>query len=192
MKKVFCLLLMLAAVCCAAACAEEKVPGLGPGDWAFNHAPETTVLLLREDGTAEFQGKPYSWEDDGTFLRLTEAETEEELPLRYQITEKKTLLWIPTVYRRYEQMPGEDLIGAWVGEESGGSTFIFTEDSRFLEDGTFTGVFRTDPEAGTFLLIYPEYFDDTLCYYRMEGNDILTVEYPWILVETEKDPSTTP
>ena len=34
-------------------------------------------------------------------------------------------------------------------------------------------------------VIYSQYFDDTLCYFRMDGNDALTVEYPWTMVETQ-------
>ena len=43
--------------------------------------------------------------------------------------------------------------------------------------------------TAAFLLVYPQYFDDTLCYYRMEENDTMTVEYPWPLVETQAKPS---
>jgi hypothetical protein len=159
------------------------------GGWAFNYAPEEAVLLVREDGTAEYEGRAFSWEDNGTFLVLTDAETGEKVSLRYTVKEGTILLYLPKVYLRFADLPGEGLTGAWIGEESEGSTFIFREDHRFLEDGTFTGTFRADPEAGTFLLIYPQYFDDTLCYFRMEGNDRMTVEYPWPLVEWQKEPS---
>ena len=59
----------------------------------------------------------------------------------------------------------------------------------FLEDGTFVGTFTEDPEAGTVQLVYlQQMFDDTLCYFRLEGNDVLKMEYPWPLVETQKAP----
>ena len=58
----------------------------------------------------------------------------------------------------------------------------------FLEDGTFTGTYRVDPEAGTIQLVYIGGFGDALLYFTQEGNDDLKVEYPWILVETQKTP----
>lgn len=179
------LVLILVFSICVAALAEETA--FRPGDWAFDYAPEQSVLLLREDGTAVYEGQECRWTDDGTFLRLT-AEGGEETAIRYLVTEKKTILYFPKVYVRVENDPGEGLIGAWVGRETKGSTFIFRKDGMFLEDGTFTGTFRTDPEAGTFLLVYIKYFDDTLCYYRMEGNDVLTVDYPWPMVERQETP----
>ena len=178
------LILILSMV--AAASAESA--SFRPGDWAFNHEPEKSVLLLREDGTAIWQGTECTWKDDGDFIHLT-PESGEEISIRYQATEEKTLVWLPVEYRRAEEVPGEGLNGAWIGKESEGSTFIFREsDHMFLEDGTFTGTFTVDPEAGTLLLAYIQYFDDTLCYFRLEGNDVLKMEYPWPLVETQQTP----
>ena len=171
----------------AAASAENA--GFRPGDWAFNYEPESSVLLLREDGTAVWKGNEYTWKDDGEWLHLA-PDGGEEILIRYQATEEKTLIWLPVEYQRVEEVPGEGLAGAWIGKESEGSSFIFREaDRMFLEDGTFTGTFRTDEEAGTVLLVYLQHlFDDTLCYFRLEGNDILLMEYPWALVETQKAP----
>ena len=179
------LVLILIFSLSVAALADEAV--FKPGDWAHDYAPEESVLLLREDGTAVYQGKECSWSDDGEFLRLT-AKGGEETVLRYLVREEKTYLYFPAVYVRTENDPGEGLIGAWIGRESEGSTFIFRNDGMFLEDGTFTGYFKTDEEAGTFLLIYLKYFDDTLCHYRLEGNDVLIVEYPWPMVERQETP----
>lgn len=181
-RKIVCLILLFAL--CAAGTAVSESTQIAAGDWAFNHAPEESVLLLREDGTAVFRGQEYSWTGDGEFIRLA-AEGGEEISLRFVTTEEKTLLYIPSEYIREEDYPGEGLYGAWVGKEHEGSTFIFRDDNRFLEDGTFTGTFRIDEEDGTFLLIYPEYFDDTLCYFRLDGNNVLTVDYPWPMVETQ-------
>jgi len=166
--------------------ATAENAGFPTGDWAFNYAPEESVLLLREDGTAVLKGQDYTWTDDGEFLTLTE-ENGETVSLRYLATEKKTLLYFPTEYVRAEDVPGFGLIGAWKGKESEGSTFIFRSDKMFLEDGTFTGTFRMDPEAGTLLLVYIKYFEDTLCYFRLD-NDILTVDYPWPMVERQATP----
>ena len=95
------------------------------------------------------------------------------------------MLYIPTEYVRAEGYFREGLPGVWTGKGEGKSSFIFRDDGMFLEDGTFIGTFRTDPEAGTILLAYSQYFDDTLCYFRMDGNDALTVDYPWTMVETQ-------
>ena len=183
-KTVFPALLLILILCVLSAAPAENA-GFTPGDWAFNYEAETSVLLLREDGTAVWKGTDCTWKDDGEFLHLAPAEGE-EISIRYRIADGKTLIWLPAEYRRAEEVPGEGLIGAWIGTESEGSNFIFREaDHMFLEDGTFTGTFTEDPEAGTVLLAYLQYFDDTLCYYRLEGNDILKMEYPWPLVETK-------
>ena len=185
-KAVFLFLVLVLLAGFAAAGAEEA--GFRPGDWAFNHAPETSVLVLREDGTGVFQGVSCIWEDDGTFLHLT-AETGEELSLRYLTSEERTVIYLPAEYVRVEGDAHEGVFGSWKGKTSEGSTFIFRqEDKRFLEDGTFTGTFRADPEEGTILLVYIGGFGDTLLYYSQEGNDSLTVEYPWPLVETQPAP----
>lgn len=181
-RKLLCLLLLFAL--CATGTAVSESAQINPGDWAFIHAPEESVLLLREDGTAVFRGRDYSWTGEGEFIRLAAGDGE-ELALRFQVSEDKTLLYIPTEFIRMEGYTGEGLYGAWIGKEHEGSTFVFRDDDMFLEDGTFTGTFRTDPEAGTFLLVYSQYFDDTLCYFHMDGNDTLTVDYPWTMVQTQ-------
>ena len=186
LRKVLCFVCLAVCLIPFSAFGTEAASPL-VGDWAFNYEPETSVLLIREDGTAEFDGRMFIWEDDGFFLLLTDENSGETISLRYMLKEETILLYLPKVYLRMEGIPGEGLIGVWTGQESEGSSFIFREDHRFLEDGTFTGTFQEDLEAGTFLLIYPQYFDDTLCYYRMEGTDTMMVEYPWPLTETQAE-----
>ena len=181
-RKLVCLLLLFAL--CAAGTAVSESTQITAGDWAFIHAPEESVLLLREDGTAVFKGQEYSWTGDGEFIRLA-SESGEEISLRFVTTEEKTLLYIPKEYVRAEGYSREGLPGVWTGKGEGKSSFIFRDDEMFLEDGTFIGTFRVDEEAGTILLAYSQYFDDTLCYFRMDGNDALTVDYPWTMVETK-------
>ena len=181
-RKLVCLLLLFAL--CAAGTAVSESTQITAGDWAFTHAPEESVLLLREDGTAVFKGQEYSWTGDGEFIRLA-AEGGEEISLRFVTTEEKTLLYIPKEYVRAEGYSREGLPGVWTGKGEGKSSFIFRDDEMFLEDGTFIGTFRVDEEAGTILLAYSQYFDDTLCYFRMDGNDALTVDYPWTMVKTQ-------
>ena len=181
-KKLVCLLLLFAL--CAAGTAVSESTQITAGDWAFIHAPEESVLLLREDRTAVFRGAECSWTGDGELIHLIPEEGG-EITLRLVTTEEKTVLYIPTEYVRAEGYIREGLPGVWTGKEAGKSSFIFRDDSVFLEDGTFTGTFRVDEEAGTILLVYSQYFDDTLCYFRMDGNDALTVDYPWTVTETQ-------
>ena len=95
-RKLVCLLLLFAL--CAVGTAVSESTQITAGDWAFTHAPEESVLLLREDGTAVFKGQEYSWTGDGEFIRLA-AESGEEISLRFVTTEEKTLLYIPTEYK---------------------------------------------------------------------------------------------
>ena len=179
---------VLVILLCFSVIVTAGAEGFPAGDWAFIHAPEESVLLLREDGTAVLKGREYTWQDDAEngFLRF--ASEGEETALRYLVTEDKIQLYFPVEYNRVEDVPGEGLIGAWIGKDSEMSTFIFRQDNMFLEDGTFTGTFRQDNETGSLLLAYIKYFDDTLCYFSLEGNDVLKVDYPWSMVETQKTP----
>ena len=111
-RKLLCLLILF--VLCAAGTASAEGTQIGPGDWAFIHAPEESVLLLREDGTAVFEGQEYSWTGEGEFLRL-EAESGGEITLRFVVTGEKTLLYIPTDFVRMEGYTGEGLLGVWTG-----------------------------------------------------------------------------
>ena len=83
-RKLVCLLLLFAL--CAVGTAVSESTQITAGDWAFTHAPEESVLLLREDGTAVFKGQEYSWTGDGEFIRLA-AEGGEEISLRFVSTE---------------------------------------------------------------------------------------------------------
>ena len=96
-RKLLCLLILF--VLFAAGTASAEGAQIGPGDWAFIHAPQESVLLLREDGTAVFEGQEYSWTGDGEILRLA-AESGEEITLRFVTAGGKTLLYIPTEFVR--------------------------------------------------------------------------------------------
>lgn len=158
------------------------------GDWAFNHAPETSVLLVREDGTAVYDGRDWTWEGDETFLTLKDAEGE-TFPIRYIADEKGVWIYLPGEYTRRDKLTDEEIWGAWIRDTSDMSSFIFEKDGRFMEDGTFVGTYKVDPEAGTFLLQYQPagYFDDTLCYFLREG-DHMTIFYPWTMVAAKAAP----
>lgn len=150
------------------------------GEWAYDYEPTVLVLRLEANGNAWYLGKDYTWADQGSFLKLADPEGN-TLMLRYAVSETQKVIYPRTFYRRGTHVEGEGgLIGVWEGV-SDGSSFVFTPAGYFLEDSAFSGNFMADPEAGTFLLHYGEVFADTLCYYGVE-NEILSVEYPWVIV----------
>jgi len=157
------------------------------GEWAFSYEPETPVLRISGDGTAWYQDRELTWEAGDGFLRLTDGEGRTE-SLRYLITEERKFIYPRTAYHRGKEVEGQGgLIGIWEGE-NGGSSFVFTPAGYFLEDSSFSGNFMINEEEGTFLLHYGDVFADTLCYYTIDENEILTVEYPWEIVELKKTP----
>ena len=56
---------------------------------------------------------------------------------------------------------------------------MFTPAGYFLEDSSFSGTYTADPELGQFLLHYDGNLADTLCYYTIGEDGLMTVEYPW-------------
>ena len=184
MKRIVFLVLVLAMCvgCCGATFAEGSFALLGT--WAYDYDSETVVLKVNEDGTAWYKEKDYSWEDRDGFLLLTD-EKGETCSLRYTLMEDKKVIYPKTSYHRGKEVEGQGgLIGIWEGTESE-SSFVFTPTGYFLEDSVFAGNFQVNTEAGAFLLHYGDVFADTLCYYTIE-NEILTVEYPWTLVEVKQ------
>ena len=183
LRKMLFLLLLAGSVFFTACCgAAESCPLLG--DWAFNHEPTVSVLTVREDGTAVWNGAAYTWEDDGAFLTLRSGE-EEAVTLRYLAEEGRVLLFLPASYTRTAKDRDDEIFGAWIQDGSYGSSFVFEKSMQFMEDGTFVGAFEVDAEAGTFTLRYqPRIFSDTTCYFVQDG-DHMTVEYPWTIVEKQ-------
>ena len=146
------------------------------GKWAYIHDEATTVLELKNNGKAEFHEEKYSWNCDDTFLSLTSGG--ETLHLRYAWDGEDIYLYEQTTYTCEGSHDG--LIGKWVSEKDNWS-FEFTKNGTFNEDGYFPGHYLVDEAAGTFKLVYNDPFEDTTCYYRMEGDQVL-VEYPWHMV----------
>lgn len=172
------LALLMSIVLPSAVFAEEQMPLIG--EWAFEYEPETPVLRIEADGSAWYKGKDYHWEDQGSFLVLTDADGN-TMNLRYAVTEDQKLIYPQTTYKRGKEVEGQGgLIGIWEGTDDG-SNFVFTPAGYFLEDSAFSGNFINDTAEGTFLLHYGDVFADTLCYYSIT-DEILTVEYPWKLV----------
>jgi len=172
----------------SAAAAEKAEPFPLLGDWAYNHAPETSVLLVREDGTAVYDGRDWAWQADESVLMLTDAEGD-VFPIRYAVKDDAVQIYLPAEYTRRDKLEDGEIWGAWIGDHSELSSFIFEKDGRFMEDNTFVGRYSVDPEAGTFLLQYQPTgtFDDTLCYFNREG-DHMTVFYPWTLTAVKAAP----
>ena len=173
------LTLMMCFAFLSTALAEDEMPLIG--EWAFDYEPETTVLKVETDGRAWYRGKEYHWEDQETFLAMTDTDGN-TMNLRYTVTEEKKVIYPQTRYKRGKEVEGQGgLIGIWEGAEDG-SNFVFTPAGYFLEDSSFTGNFMMNAEEGTFLLHYGDVFADTTCYYSIT-DEILTVEYPWTIIE---------
>lgn len=168
--------LMILCLCMIiTACAE----GFPAGEWAHAEEPDIPVLKVNGDGSAVYAGVNCTWEDDGQFL-LLKNQAGEILPIRYRITEKRVYLYVSSSYTRVEGTEGEGIIGVWNLDGSEKSFFEFTANHRFLEDGVFDGRYEVDYENGSFTLIYPKYFEDTVCYFRQEEGHMI-IEYPWPL-----------
>lgn len=148
------------------------------GEWVSPDVPEQAVLTVAEDGTVLYRGIAYEPQIADPVSLLVPREGEGS-PLRCMLSDDQMVLFLPTVYSRHEEDQGTGFPGVWMST-AGGSSFIFTEDGRFLEDGVFTGTFSLDDAEESFTLHYQGPFEDTLCYCGLEG-DTLTVEYPWKL-----------
>ena len=149
------------------------------GAWAYAHDPKTPILTVKSDGTAVYFGKQYGWEDIGGFLSLSGEEG--NAFLRYHVTDQAVYIYPETVFEKTGHPELEGLFGVWQGVNSG-SSFAFTPDGYFLEDGAFTGQYTVDADAGTFLLNYGGVFADTLCYYTLREDGCLVVAYPYDVV----------
>ena len=148
------------------------------GRWAYDHDPENAVLTLKKDGRAVYEGTKYEFSSDGQYIRLDAGKGEEPILLRYVLDGETMILYQPAEYEREETAEG--LAGHWTCAPRNW-TYDFSEEGAFKEDGTFSGEYDVDEDAGTFTLHYEDYFDDTTCFYSLDGTR-LTVEYPWAMV----------
>lgn len=187
-KKILCPIAAFILLATVTACKEAPaVPGERNSDvcgkWAYIHEPEKTVAKFNEDGYATYENKDYTFTTDDTFIYLTDKKGD-ITKLRYEINEKGMVLCKNTEYTYQMEGTPDSIVGYWLCEKDN-YEFQFSAAGTFMEDGAFTGHYIVDPEESTVRLMYGQYFEDTVCHYSVNGN-VLTVEYPWQMVETTK------
>ena len=183
MKKLLCALIALLLLAgCARSAALSPAEQALVGKWAYDHDPKTAVLVLKQDGSAKYDGTKYDrFSFDGAFLTLTASDGTAQT-IRCVQDVKGLLVYRSTVYER--ESGNDGLPGVW-RDDADNWTFEFTNTGAFMEDGYFPGTYTVDEAAGSFRLHYAGgQLDDTVCYYTLDGNT-LTVEYPWRMVPVE-------
>lgn len=172
------ILLIFALTFPLSACAKDAEGELC-GSWAYIHDKEKAAMKIKAD-TLTLDGDSYGYTLEGDFIMLTRKG--ETTALRYLVNEDGSEMYIykHSLYT-LEGEKGEGLVGKWVGE-NGKWSFTFKDNGEFNEDGYFPGHYSVDSENATFKLMYEDRFEDTVCYYSLEG-DTLTVEYPWLMVK---------
>lgn len=148
------------------------------GDWAYIHDRDTTVVSFDKNGKAKYEGKKYTFTCDDTFVYLKNKDGEQKL--RYVMDGDKMFLYKNTEYKFCGEGEPDGIIGSWESTENW--KFEFTENGTFLEDGYFPGLYIMTENSGV-KLVYNDQFEDTLCYYHVDGNT-LVLEYPWPMVIT--------
>lgn len=149
------------------------------GSWAYIHDKETAIAVFRKDGTAQYEGKNYSFECDSQFIKLKDKDNE-MIQLRYALDDEGMYLYSNNTYTFSDEGEPDGLVGDWSCAEKNWS-YTFTKEGTFLEDGYFPGEYTVDNENSTFKLVYNDQFEDTMCYFQIEGNK-LHIEYPWRMV----------
>ncbi len=150
------------------------------GSWAYNHDKETAIAVFNEDGTAQYEGKDYSFDCNSQFIKLKNSDGE-TIQLRYTLDDEGMYLYSNNTYTFSGEGEPSGLVGEWSYTEKHWS-YSFTEEGTFMEDGIFTGYYTVDDKNSTFKLVYNDQFEDTVCYFQLEGNK-LNIEYPWRMVK---------
>lgn len=153
------------------------------GSWAYIHDTKTEVARFDEDGSAVYEGKVYTFDCDDTFVTLTDTDGE-TMKLRYELKDDGLNLYSNNTYTYLGDDTPDSIVGQWECSEKKW-TYYFTDKGTFMEDGCFPGYYSVDEENSTFTLQYNDPFDDTLCWFKLDGKN-LTIEYPWPMVPTEK------
>jgi len=153
-------------------------------EWAYIHDPKVTVLSLSDNGKAVFEDNKYSYTLENDILTLTDKDGNVTSMRFIPDGENKKLLYETAVYEYQGEGSPDGLIGLWQ-EVNGNLSFEFTENGTFREDYYSPGYYFMDEENGMIKLVYNDHYPDTYIYYSIDGN-ILTVDYPWPVVPTEK------
>ncbi len=160
-------------------CGSQKVESPVVGKWAYIHDETTEILNVSANGTAVYKGDKYKVADENGFLILS-GTGKDKLKLRYEISGEDLYLYEPAFYTFEGSEDPEGLIGKWSNPTTKWS-FEFYDDGTFREDGYFPGYYMLDEATSSFKLAYEDHFEDTTCYYNIEGRE-LTVEYPWRMI----------
>ncbi|SFU94588.1 hypothetical protein [Butyrivibrio sp. INlla21] len=163
--------------------------------WAYNHEPDKEILALYDNGNAVFKNEKYKYIKDDKFITLT-AKDGNELKMHYDTDNEGIVLYEIEKYTACEgtdangnsidfsEEDKQGIVGYWL-HENGNSSFVFSNDGRFMEDNSFGGQYAVDEASGQIKLMYDAdfRFQDAFLYYSVNG-DTLTIEYPWPMVHT--------
>lgn len=181
MKRFISLLLIVLFVFMTA-CGAQSGVATPKGKWAYIHDEETPILVLKSGGKAVYHGDNYIYTLNDGYMELL-ADNTDVLKLRYTMDGEDMYLYEHTTYTYSGEGEPDGLVGLWI-DEADNWEFEFTDAGTFREDGYFPGYYSVDEAAGTFKLMYNDQFEDTVCYYAIEGNELL-VEYPWHMVRAK-------
>jgi hypothetical protein len=180
-KLMLIIMILLMGVSCCIAESEESI--LTNGTWVFDYDHDVIALKMNEDGTVWYKNQVYQCEKQADRLLLTDSNGE-TFVLRFRKAGDKVEIYQHTDYHRGSGTEDQEgLFGVWEGTEDG-SSFVFTPTGFFLEDSFFSGTYMISEDGTSFLLKYGNTFDDTACFFQIE-NDVLTVEYPWVIVQEQ-------
>ena len=152
-------------------------------EWAYIYDAGTTVLELKSNGQAIFEGVDYTYTLSDNILSLTDK-AGKVTEMRFIPDGDQMLLYETAVYQYQGEGAPDGVIGNWK-QVGGNLAFEFTDKGTFREDYYSPGRYTIDEENGIIKLVYNDMYEDTYIYYSVEG-DILSVDYPWPVVKTEK------
>ena len=172
--------MVLLCLFCLASCGGKSAGGMD-GKWAYVHDKNTCALSF-SGNTMKLDGEKYQYSVEGSTLLLTKNGKSDTM--RFVLSDDGSEMYI---YKKTGYVPDEGqtpngLVGRWINKENKWS-FEFKENGEFSEDGIFPGYYTVNEEGdSSFKLMYIDHFEDTVCYYTLEGN-VLMVEYPWQMVK---------
>ena len=164
---------------CSSASADNVVAETLTGKWAYIHDPDTPALIIKANGKAELDGKKYTYTNTDEYIEMTDKKGTSE-KFRYKFEKDGLYFYKNCIYVFCGEDEPTDIVGQWKCEDNNWS-FEFTANGTFNEDGFFPGYYSLNQDSSEFTLIYNDHFEDTTCYYSIEGNE-LHVSYPWLMV----------